>query len=253
LAGDSVLDEQRGNGFDAIPTDVSVIPTLSFDDSHPLMSMVTMIAPSPDWFSGVNDFDMRTTSMGGAGTDPVWLGSITLDTFPWDSGTDSGDTYLSGNADQVGGTVQQLTVNNLPATNVFLSPDGTTVLPVARMTCVLNVPVSQAPSLAPSNAPTSGPTDSSNAPTTGPTSLPTTEPTSAPTSSPTSSPTSVFARLHEDCSTKTCEASLVCRLRNPELGRVCSINPNQARKKSPVFDFNRNSRVPGAPVPINAP
>lgn len=57
----------------------------------PLMSLVTMIAPSPDWFVGVHDINLRP---GG-----VWARDIIIDVYPYDSGSDSGVNYNSPNAD----------------------------------------------------------------------------------------------------------------------------------------------------------
>jgi|GEM_PF-1310915 len=55
--------------------------------SHHLISMATMIAPSPDWFIGFHDVNLQ------AGGD--WISEITLDAHPYDSGTDDGTTYRS--------------------------------------------------------------------------------------------------------------------------------------------------------------
>lgn len=62
---------------------------LEFDISQtfPLVTLVTMIAPSPDWFlgvSGVRLFD---------GT--AWVSELTVDLRPWDAGTDSGASFES--------------------------------------------------------------------------------------------------------------------------------------------------------------
>ncbi len=59
--------------------------------NFPLMSLTTMIAPSPDWFVGVHDINMRP--------DGVWVQELIFDVFAYDSGTDSGSNYNSGNAD----------------------------------------------------------------------------------------------------------------------------------------------------------
>ena len=57
----------------------------------PLATVVSMIAPSPDWFVGVSGLDLRD----GDG----WAGKIVHDLHPYDSGTDDGVTFRSGNAD----------------------------------------------------------------------------------------------------------------------------------------------------------
>jgi hypothetical protein len=64
---------------------------LTMSRDFPLMSLVTMIAPSPDWFVGVHDINLRP--------DGVWAQELIFDVFAYDSGTDSGSNYTSSNAD----------------------------------------------------------------------------------------------------------------------------------------------------------
>ena len=59
----------------------------------PLVSIVTMIAPSPDWFVGVHGLDLRE---GG-----TWAAELRVDLFAYDAGTDSGSLYTSRNDDTV--------------------------------------------------------------------------------------------------------------------------------------------------------
>ena len=56
-----------------------------------LISVVTMLAPSPDWFVGVRDVDL----LGSDG----WVDRIELDLGNYDAGTDSGTGFRSPNAD----------------------------------------------------------------------------------------------------------------------------------------------------------
>ncbi len=63
--------------------------TLAF----PHVSLVTMVAPSPDWFLGVYDFPL-------VGADG-WYQAVEKELSPWDAGTDSGETYASPDADTV--------------------------------------------------------------------------------------------------------------------------------------------------------
>lgn len=58
----------------------------------PALSLVTMVAPSPDWFVGVHAVDLRA---GG-----VWVQELVFDLDPYDAGTDAGLSYTSPNADQ---------------------------------------------------------------------------------------------------------------------------------------------------------
>ena len=59
--------------------------------THSLLSLVSMIAPSPDWFVGVHGFDLQANGM--------WVDEVTLTLDPYDAGTDNGTTYTSANAD----------------------------------------------------------------------------------------------------------------------------------------------------------
>ncbi len=54
-------------------------------ESHPLFSMTTMIAPSPDWFIGVHDLSLKSAG--------IWLDELTVDLLPYDAGTRFGDSF----------------------------------------------------------------------------------------------------------------------------------------------------------------
>jgi hypothetical protein len=64
------------------------IPDFEVDDDHPYVSGITMIAPSPDWFSGFSDFDARDVSAN------TWYQEFELETYPWDAGT-ANDNFSS--------------------------------------------------------------------------------------------------------------------------------------------------------------
>ena len=55
------------------------------------LSVVTMLAPSPDWFSGVRDVELFV--------DGAWVDRIEVDLSNYDAGTDSGTSWRSSNAD----------------------------------------------------------------------------------------------------------------------------------------------------------
>lgn len=65
--------------------------TIDVDANRPLLSLVTMIAPSPDWFVGTSGFDLRP---GGE-----WVDGFVYDLFAYDSGTDNGTGFTSSNSD----------------------------------------------------------------------------------------------------------------------------------------------------------
>lgn len=60
--------------------------------AHPLLSFVTMIAPSPDWFTGVAGVPLQREG--------AWIESLELPLWAWDSGTDGGATYAAPDLDQ---------------------------------------------------------------------------------------------------------------------------------------------------------
>jgi hypothetical protein len=62
----------------------------SISQAFPYVTLVSMIAPSPDWFVGTSDAALFVN--GG------WLPELVVDLQPFDAGTDSGATYASPNA-----------------------------------------------------------------------------------------------------------------------------------------------------------
>ncbi|XP_050528826.1 spondin-1 [Daktulosphaira vitifoliae] len=60
------------------------------DRKHHFMSMASMIGPSPDWFVGVNGYNLCEKNC-------KWAKQRTIDLYAYDAGTDSGRTYMSHN------------------------------------------------------------------------------------------------------------------------------------------------------------
>ena len=79
-----------GSGIDS-PGATST--TFNIEASHSLVTLVTMVAPSPDWFVGVSGLDLRS---GGS-----WVPLLTVDLFSYDAGTDSGPNFNSRNNDTI--------------------------------------------------------------------------------------------------------------------------------------------------------
>lgn len=78
-----------GGGISRSPGNV----TLNFDVSRefPFVSLVSMIAPSPDWFVGVSGLSLIRNGQ--------WLDQLEVLLFAYDAGTDSGSEYTSPNSD----------------------------------------------------------------------------------------------------------------------------------------------------------
>lgn len=88
-AGGAAITSVVGDFIATSPGTASAILEVTRD--QPLVTLVSMIAPSPDWFVGVRDLDLRD----GAG----WLDGVTGELFVYDAGTDSGASYTAVNAD----------------------------------------------------------------------------------------------------------------------------------------------------------
>ena len=62
------------------------------DDKHPMVSLVAMIAPSPDWFTGVSNVNLMESGQ--------WVKEKKLTLYAWDGGTDDGTSYRSLDKDR---------------------------------------------------------------------------------------------------------------------------------------------------------
>jgi len=62
-------------------------------DAFPYVSLVTMIAPSPDWFTGVHGLSLVA--------DGQWRTKITVNLYPYDAGTDDGATFTAADIEAV--------------------------------------------------------------------------------------------------------------------------------------------------------
>ncbi|MDC8006347.1 spondin domain-containing protein [Aureisphaera galaxeae] len=67
-----------------------VINNLVTTEEYPYLTLLSMIAPSPDWMIGVNSIDL----LDGNGD---WKDEIIIELYPIDAGTDSGVDYDSSN------------------------------------------------------------------------------------------------------------------------------------------------------------
>ena len=69
----------------------SLVATVLVDADHPLVSLVAMVAPSPDWFTGVADVNLMENG--------AWAASRTVELWAYDSGGDDGVTYKAPDKD----------------------------------------------------------------------------------------------------------------------------------------------------------
>ena len=97
-----------GPALDQTPDAVSMEVTAS--QRFPLLTLVTMVAPSPDWFVGVAGLPLFDNGQ--------WVAERRVDLEAWDAGTDSGQSFSSPD---------QVTAPFVPITRIVtapLSPDG---------------------------------------------------------------------------------------------------------------------------------
>ena len=69
------------------------LPPINVTYSHPWLSAMTKIAPSPDWFVGFSD--MRTISY----DTETYYNQFVIQSYVWDAGTDEGQSYLAFDRD----------------------------------------------------------------------------------------------------------------------------------------------------------
>lgn len=78
-----------GPGISVAPGTGSVDIRVTVD--YPLVTLTTMLAPSPDWFAGFHNIRFFS--------DGAFIDSLSIEGIVYDSGTDSGASFTSGNSD----------------------------------------------------------------------------------------------------------------------------------------------------------
>lgn len=63
----------------------NIVFDIVVDADHPHLSLLTMIAPSPDWFVGLNSLNLRA--------DGEWIEEITMTLNSYDAGTEQGANF----------------------------------------------------------------------------------------------------------------------------------------------------------------
>lgn len=123
IAAGTARDVISGPGLGAPPASASM--TFNVYSTHPLATVVTMIAPSPDWFLGVSGLSL--------GTYGDWEESVVVDLDPYDAGTDSGVTYTSPNQ----ATVPPVPIHPLGGISPFIGtpPLGTFTFELLSSSC----------------------------------------------------------------------------------------------------------------------
>ena len=89
--GNVDVDINQNHWFCPVETTASNCGDLSFelevDSAHPLVTLVSMLGPSPDWFVGVDGLSLRT------GTGTNWQNQVVAEMVPYDGGTRDANVF----------------------------------------------------------------------------------------------------------------------------------------------------------------
>ena len=108
--------ERIGN----IGATATVTADFTVTSTHPLVTLLTMVAPSPDWFVGVSGLSLLDAQ-------GDWLASHSVDLFPYDAGTEEGTEFSLSNA----ATSPRGTITSIKGTGKFSNE------PIASLTFTL--------------------------------------------------------------------------------------------------------------------
>ena len=114
--GEDVVLPGIAGGTGAFHFEIAVTPRFS------RLSFGSMLAPSPDWFSGVSGLNLRA--------EENWVPEVTRPLWVWDAGVDSGQDYTGPDL-----ATQPRQSVRLLAHSDFLRPDG--LQPIGRVTLTL--------------------------------------------------------------------------------------------------------------------
>ena len=89
--------------------DIASFSNITISEDFPLITLVSMVAPSPDWFIAVNSLNLRS---GDNSMLNGWKDTFTMDVFVYDAGTDGGTNY--GSSDNPISPVAVSMLNSFP-------------------------------------------------------------------------------------------------------------------------------------------
>tara|TARA_B100000809_G_scaffold215722_1_gene221044 strand:- start:43 stop:993 length:951 start_codon:yes stop_codon:yes gene_type:complete len=99
----------------------ATLTNIEVSEDFSLLSLVSMIAPSPDWMIAVDGIDLRDGN--------TWVNEIIIPLFPYDAGTDSGMFYTSTN---------QATTPNFEPISVLINEGPFNAKPIGTLRITFN-------------------------------------------------------------------------------------------------------------------
>jgi hypothetical protein len=80
------------DGFPIGPISTAGFTSVQISEDFPFITLVSMVAPSPDWFIAINSLNLRS---GNNTVNNGWKATFTMAIFAYDAGTDNGTNYTS--------------------------------------------------------------------------------------------------------------------------------------------------------------
>ena len=123
-----LLKNKALSKFSISPPSVTgtVEANLYFNSNYSYISFASMIAPSPDWFMGIHDLNLK---------DKSWINDTTVSLIMYDAGTEEGDVFGYNNPE----TVPPQNISLLtPANASVLANGNASVAPVGTIRFIKN-------------------------------------------------------------------------------------------------------------------
>lgn len=131
-----LLEEEGAKGGDPITAREQTLPTkLVFTPEHTMFTAISMLAPSPDWFTSSHGTEPTLENGNG---DMVWQKSFKIETLPYDAGTDSGVTFLSNDTATVPAEGSAMFTTETSDIGIFVNEAGDSIEPVMAWACSID-------------------------------------------------------------------------------------------------------------------
>jgi len=91
IANNTTYKLLSGEGIDHSPGSVS-IDSFQVNKKFPLVFLISMVAPSPDWFVGVSNLSLLDDN-------GEWIARKVVELYPYDAGTEDGSDYFTSYPD----------------------------------------------------------------------------------------------------------------------------------------------------------
>jgi spondin-1 len=128
LQGDDIRTIVKARGLQYPNLQGKTFAVFRVDPQHHLISFVTKLAPSPDWFVGVNNFELCLAN-------GSWVDYKEFNLYPYDAGTNSGSRYDSPKQTTYPPAAVSRIRPNYPnnPNSPFYDPDNKEMRPIAKM------------------------------------------------------------------------------------------------------------------------